>query len=87
MSMAERSQLPVADSEAPKWKSLVERCPYCPATLPAWHHQDTFAAPAAQAIFAELLSHPSGTVQTESKRRISRDRSRQKRGPPTSSLA
>jgi hypothetical protein len=33
-------------------------------------------------IFADLTSQPAAIAQTESKLRISRNRSRQKRGPP-----
>lgn len=59
----------------------VEKCPYCPSALVA-AHIDYLAAPTAHAVFASLVSHPSGIAQTESLRRISRDRSHQKRGPP-----
>lgn len=87
MTMLEKTQMATAsDGKGPLWKSPLERCPYCPAMVVSWHHQEMFAPSTAQAIFAEFRSHPSGTVQTESRRRISRDRSRQKRGPPTSSL-
>jgi hypothetical protein len=35
--------------------------------------------------FEPPFAHPAGVVQTESKWRIARDRSRQKRGPPSRS--
>ncbi|HVW76262.1 MAG TPA: hypothetical protein VHB45_01525 [Alloacidobacterium sp.] len=60
----------------------VERCPYCPAAI-ATAHSDAFVAPTAQAVFAELVAHPASPAQTESKLLISRNRSRQKRGPPS----
>ncbi|QHS53506.1 hypothetical protein [Edaphobacter sp. 12200R-103] len=66
---------------APAWQAPLERCPYYPArttTSPS----STLAMIAAPSIFAELVSHPTGHAQTESKLRISRDRARQKRGPP-----
>jgi hypothetical protein len=59
-----------------------EKCPYCPSAVIAVH-TDLLALPPAKAVFASLVSHPSGTAQTDSLRRISRDRSRQKRGPPS----
>ena len=58
-----------------------EKCPYCPSAMAAVH-TNFLALPAAKAVFASLVSHPSGVSQTESLQRISRDRSRQKRGPP-----
>jgi hypothetical protein len=64
-----------------------EKCPYCPAALVATHNE-LLALPMGDAIFASLVGHPSAVAQTGSMRRISRDRSRQKRGPPIlSSLA
>jgi hypothetical protein len=63
------------------------KCPYCPSA-PVATHNELLAPPMRDAVFASLVSHPSGVAQTESMRRISRDRSRQKRGPPVfSSLA
>ena len=79
MSMSERAKLPQDD---PQWSAPTERCPYYPqATIAS--HKDLFTPSASDAVFASLVNHPSGVAQTESKRRISRDRSRQKRGPPT----
>jgi hypothetical protein len=65
--------------------SPIEKCPYCPASL-AISHGDLFTVPTTQAVYAPLIAHPNGVAQTESKHRISRDRSRRKRGPPTLSL-
>ena len=58
-----------------------EKCPYRPSALAA-SHKELLALPIADAVFASLCGHPSDVAQTESMRRISRDRSRQKRGPP-----
>jgi len=64
-----------------------EKCPYCPPAVSVTHNE-LLALSIGNAVFASLVSHPSGVAQTESMRRISRDRSRQKRGPPVlSSLA
>ena len=47
-------------------------------------HRDVMSMPVqADGLFASLMTHPAGVAQTESKWRISRDRSRQKRGPPS----
>ncbi len=81
MTMAEKSQS--AMNTAPWWTAPVDRCPYCPASVAPGHFDETLASAPAQAIYAEMVSHPSGVAQTESKRRIAQDRSRQKRGPPS----
>lgn len=78
MSMSERSQLALDDLQI---SAPVEKCPYYPGAA-AIPHSEFYSAPPAEAIFTSLVSHPCGVAQTESKRRISRDRSRQKRGPP-----
>jgi len=82
MSMGEHRQLAHLD---PQFAPPVKKCPYCPASVVSFH-SNALAAPAAQAIFAELVSHPASTAQTESKWRIAHDRARQKRGPPAQPL-
>ena len=82
MSMAELGQLA---QNAPQFNAPVEKCPYYPGAVIA-SYSGPYTVPTAEAVFAPLVSHPSGVAQTESKRRISRDRSRLKRGPPTLSL-
>jgi len=61
------------------------KCPYCPVQLKAAHTalslKQSIAGP-----FVSPASHPQGVVQSESKRRIARDRSRSKRGPPEAQL-
>lgn len=69
----------------PMFGAQVEKCPYCPASVSV-RTGDRLTAPAGQAVYAALVAHPSGVVQTESKLRVSRGRSRQKRGPPAISL-
>jgi hypothetical protein len=80
MSMAERSSM---QSDKPQFGAPVEKCPYCPGALTLGHQTNTFAVPSGQAVFAGLVGPTAVVAQTESKRRISRDRSRQKRGPPS----
>lgn len=83
MSMRERTER--ADHH-PEFQSPLQSCPYCPVTV-APVHPDPLSSPGtSQAIFAGIVSHPANTPQTESKWRIARDRSRQKRGPPASAL-
>lgn len=82
ISMGERSQFAQRD---PQFSAPVEKCPYNPGAV-AVSHSGLYTAPTAEAVFASVVSHPSGVAQTESKRRISCDRSRLKRGPPTLSL-
>ena len=79
MSMEERVQLASRESES--WVPL-DKCPYCPPAVFLWRHSDP-GTPPAVAIFAGLLSHPAVQTQTESKRRVARERSRHKRGPPS----
>jgi hypothetical protein len=60
----------------------LEKCPFCPTGVAISHH-DFPALAETESAFALLVTRPSGVVQTESRLRISRDRSRQKRGPPS----
>lgn len=60
-------------------------CSSYPSSFVVSHHSDGGLAPRAAA-YAAVLSHPAVHVQTESKWRLARERSRCKRGPPTSSL-
>lgn len=68
-------------SSDPHMQAPQEKCPYYPASVVALHG-NALAPPVAQAVFAGLIAHPAVAAQTESKLRISRSRSRQKRGPP-----
>jgi hypothetical protein len=83
-SMADRDNL---TRRGTQFGAPAEKCPYCPSALAATH-KELLALPIGDAVFASLIGHPSGVAETESMRRISPDRSRQKRGPPVlSSLA
>ena len=59
----------------------LEKCPFSPVVVVTVNH-DFPALAQSETNFALLLTRSSSIVQTESRRRISRDRSRQKRGPP-----
>jgi len=83
MSMAERNQL---ESRESAFSAPLEKCPYCPAAILSIHHSVGFVPPTRHVIYAGLAGHPAGVEQAECKRRISRDRARSKRGPPTFSL-
>jgi hypothetical protein len=75
-----------AGSQQGKSVSIVaEKCPCSPA-IPAVFHLSAFAPPADDALFAGLVSHPAIHAQTEAQYRISFDRARQKRGPPSLTL-
>lgn len=82
MSAGERAQ---ASPHSPAFSAPEGRCPYG-AQAPATVHPESFAPAPANAIFADLLSHPAVHAQTECRWRIARDRSRQKRGPPAARL-
>ena len=60
-----------------------QRCPFCPAAVPQARHSDV-SLHAASLIFAAIVSHPAGKPQTQARARVALDRSRQKRGPPSS---
>jgi len=59
-----------------------EKCPANPGIFSITHHSQ-FSLDVRSAIFADIVSHPSGSPQTQAKRHISLNRSRQKRGPPS----
>ena len=73
-------------SRDPVFRAPAEKCPYGPNFMAPARFDPVTPPPVADAIYARLVSHPSGVAQTESKRRIARDRSRQKRGPPATSI-
>ncbi|MEG9436866.1 hypothetical protein JAO29_11910 [Edaphobacter sp. HDX4] len=75
-----------ASSPTPTFRSPLERCPFYPQAMTAVH-RELSTPDGAGVILVSLVSHPCGVAQTESKWRISRDRSRLKRGPPASSLS
>jgi hypothetical protein len=65
-----------------------EKCPFFPHIGQLTQVQNPAIAPSpAGAFYAALESHPACHTQSEAQRRISFDRSRQKRGPPAAALA
>lgn len=87
MGMAAMGESASAAEQVPAWKAPRERCPFCPGSVSAAYHHEVGSTASTQPAFAYVAAHPLGPIQTESKRRVSRDRSRQKRGPPFSLLA
>lgn len=83
MSAAARAMLLGATNDsAPRVSALPQQCPYRQRSLVAAHlHVFTPASAAKHTTF--LLHAPSASAQAECLRRISFDRSRQKRGPPS----
>lgn len=79
MSMADRADAAPAGVQL---RAPVEKCPFAPCAMPTTH-QSVFSPGVSASVFAALVRHPADVAQTESKRRISRDRARQKRGPPS----
>ena len=75
-----------SDTSGSAMSTIAEKCTSYPqSTIPAQFGH--FMPPTRQAVFADLLRHPSVVSQTEARFRISHDRSRQRRGPPSSLLA
>ena len=83
MSLRERRALVSRD---PAFRAPTEKCPFETSSVAPARFDPVTEPPVAEAIFGHLVSHPTGVAQTESRRRIARDRSRQKRGPPALSL-
>ena len=79
MSMAEL-QPPASDGL--QMGAVPERCPFRAATVSVVYPKLVAIAGRSASSFSTLSADPHGLAQMESKRRIERDRSRQKRGPP-----
>ena len=79
MSIPERQN---ATNDGTQFSAPPDKCPYCPSSIAAGHTNPLASGAHTASARVCVSSHPTGLVQTESKRRISRDRSRQKRGPP-----
>lgn len=82
MSGAERQKLTAKSSDETRWQAPPERCPYAPVAMTAAMHVNVFTPTVQAAMFAEIVSHPAGVAQTESKWRVACERARGKRGPP-----
>ncbi len=82
MMSAEERALLMGEGGAIRVGTPPEQCPYRQHSLAAAHLQ--VFTPGAAATHAAFLFHePSAAAQAECLRRISFDRSRQKRGPPS----
>jgi hypothetical protein len=82
MRGVERSGVP---SSSPTLTQATERCPFdSKALVSAFHSHPAMST--AQAIYAEVVAHPSGSPQTSARLRININRSRQRRGPPSNIL-
>jgi hypothetical protein len=86
MTDAERAILQAMGVAAPEFRAPAPRCPYQQQSVRDVQH-GRFAVPAGQVVYAALVSHPTGLAQTQSKWRVSRERARQKRGPPVDLLS
>jgi hypothetical protein len=78
MRMVERT---VAKTSGTQVGAPPEKCPYCPSSVATSGHRPLALVDTAS-VLGTLETLPTVIAQTESKWRISRDRSRQKRGPP-----
>jgi len=81
MSDSERSTLQATGVAASEFRAPAPKCPYERQAVRAVQ-QGQLAAPISQVVYAALASHPTGLAQPHSKWRVSRERGRQKRGPP-----
>lgn len=85
MSMGERDRMirsaMLVETHTRRWQAPPARCPYTPAAGSSLHFGQ-FARPTEDLRFALAHFHPQGVVQTESRWRVARERSRQERGPP-----
>jgi len=62
-------------------RTVGEKCPYSIAP-PAILVLPSFTPSIAASVFVGITQHPAIAAQAEAQRRISFDRTRQKRGPP-----
>jgi len=69
------------DGSSSSLSTIGEKCP-CAPDSPAVISLHSFTPGTAAATFAELTRHPAVSPQTDAQRRVSFDRTRQKRGPP-----
>jgi hypothetical protein len=69
-------------SQGSSMRTIGEKCPYSIAP-PAILVLPTFTPSIAASVFAGITQHPAVAAQAEAQRRVSFDRTRQKRGPPT----
>ena len=86
MSDSEWSTLQARGVAAPQFRAPAPKCPYQRQAVRAVL-QGQLAVPIWQVVYAALASYPTGLAQPQSKWRVSRERARQKRGPPMDLLS
>jgi hypothetical protein len=86
MGEAERMALQTLGLASPEFRAPAPTCPYQRSPVRSVQLV-RLAVPARQVLYAALASHPAGLAQTHSKWRVSRERARQKRGPPVDLLS
>jgi len=75
--------LKASKSGAPKLRTIPQHCPFYPHSSTTSSVRSNSALAPSSAFFAQVVSHPSVHPQVRAVYRLSLDRSRQKRGPPT----
>jgi len=68
---------------APQFRTTPQHCPFYPHSKTASIVSSDAGLAPSSALFSVVVSHPSVRPQTHAVYRLSLDRSRQKRGPPT----
>ena len=86
MSESERAALQAIGKAVPEFRAPAPQCPFQRSPVRSLQ-QARLAPPARHVMYAALVSHPNGLAQTQSKWRVSRERARQKRGPPADLLS
>ena len=82
MSLAARQML----LQHPRqFRTPEQRCPFCPRAVLVLAHGQPFTPSPAQTVSVPVITHPAGRAQTLCRLRIARERTRHKRGPPSSS--
>lgn len=86
MGESERTVLQALGLATPEFRAPVPTCPYQHSPVRSLR-QVRLAVPVGQVLDAALVSQPAGLTQMQSKWRVSRERARQKRGPPVDLLS
>jgi hypothetical protein len=85
MTAAERATLQAMGAADPEFNAPAPQCPYQQSAVRNIRQAISFLP--VGAVYAGLVSHPARIAQTHSMWRTSRERSRQKRGPPSDLLS
>jgi hypothetical protein len=73
--------------EGPAFSAVSSKCPFYPAQAETARAHIVLGTAPSQVYLSELASLPAVIAQAEAQLRVSYDRSRQKRGPPSLSLS